>query len=63
MHKRSCSTLKLLDVCDLFARVQTLWTGTGTVQDCMATVKLELVVNSLKSFLCVLIPTVAYPPA
>jgi len=60
-----CSTrfLKLLDVCDLFPWVQSLWTGTSTVQNCVASIQFELIVNGFKSFLSVLISAITYPPA
>lgn len=57
------SKLELLDMGDLFSRVQALRTGTGTVEYGMAAVELELIIYSLQPFLCIFISTITYPPA
>lgn len=47
---------------DLLSWVQPLWTSTSTVQNGVAAIELEFIINGLQSLLSVLITTVAYPP-
>jgi len=56
------SELELLDMGDLFSRVQALRTGTGTVEYGMAAVELELIIYSIQPFLGKFITTITYPP-
>lgn len=55
--------LKSFDRLDLLPGIQSFGTGTGTVEDCMASIQLKLVTNCIQAFLSVLIPAVLYPPA
>lgn len=55
--------LKWLDVCNLLSRVQTLWTGTSTVQYGVAAIQLEFIINGFQSLCSVLVTAVTYPPA
>lgn len=55
--------LKFLDVLDLLSWIQSLWASPGTIQNCVASVKLELVINSIKSLFSEFVTTVHYPSA